>query len=61
MTWNLMKTLLVTGGREIVKQISNGRQELPLLMKDRTDYQETYEKWVTNSDQKKTFYIQMKA
>ena len=48
-----MKTLLVTGGREIVKQISNGRQELPLLMKDRTDYQETYEKWVTNSDQKK--------
>ena len=56
-----MKTLLVTGGREIVKQISNGRQELPLLMKDITDYQETYEKWVTNSDQKKTFYIQMKA
>ena len=61
MTGNLMKTLLVTAGREIVKQISNGCQGLPLLMKDRTDYWETYEKWVTNSDQKKTFYIQMKV
>ena len=56
-----MKTLLVTAGREIVKQISNGCQGLPLLMKERTDYRETYEKWVTNSDQKKTFYIQMKV
>ena len=28
-----MKTLLVTAGREIVKQISNGCQGLPLLMK----------------------------
>ena len=50
-----MKTLLVTAGREIVKQISNGCQGLPLLMKDRTDYRETYEKWVTNSDQEKRF------
>ena len=55
------KLYFLTAGGEIVNQICDGCQGLPPLMKERTDYRETCQKWVTNGDQKKTFYIQMKV